>query len=101
MKMFESLPNVRSSRNRWSVIPVRPLVAYTLTTFRDDGIRSVDLVLEAGIDSDVSTALQQYVDPDYDVQVQRGLRPPSMLARTRPVSARWTIDVGTRSTIHP
>jgi len=68
---------------------------------RDGGIRSVGLVLEAEIDSDESTALWQYVDLDYDVQVQMGLHPPSMLARTRPGSARWTIDVGTRSTIHP
>jgi len=32
MKIFESLPIVRSSRDRWSVIPVYSLGAYTLTT---------------------------------------------------------------------
>jgi len=68
---------------------------------RDDEILGADLVLEAGIDSAVSIALWQYVILDYAVRAQRGLRPPSALVRTRPVSATWTIDVDTRSTIHP
>jgi len=68
---------------------------------RVDGTRSVVLVLEEGIDNAGLTTPWQYAARGFVVQVLRGLRPPSTPARTPPVSARWTIGVGTRSTIHP
>jgi len=68
---------------------------------RDGETRSVALVLGEGIDSGVSTTPWQYVARGFFGRVQRGQRPPSMPARTPPVSARWTVGVGTRSAIHP
>jgi len=68
---------------------------------RDGGTRSVALVLGAGIDNALSTTPWQYAVLGSSGRVQRGLRPPSTPVRTPPVSAGWTVDVGTHSTIHP
>jgi len=68
---------------------------------RVGGTRSVVLAQEGETGNDVSRVPWLYVVLDFVAPIPRGLRPPSMLARMRPVLARWTTDVDTRSTIHP
>jgi len=68
---------------------------------RGGGTLIVGRVMEAGVDSGESTALSPYAVPDSGVLVSRGRGPPSTLGRMRPVLAALTVDVDTRSTVHP